>query len=288
MMNADERSFKRIAIIGLGLIGGSLCLALRRILPNVILVGVDKQQVIERARDKLNHAFTPDELQKSLRGVDLVFLATPINTIIEYLPRVAAGIEQSTLVSDVGSAKAQIVDAARRVMAGRGYFIGGHPMAGKEHAGWQHANTSLFENAAYVLTPGDPVPEKIRKDFIALLRGTGARVVEMSAETHDRLVAEVSHLPQLLAVALMNYVGREDAERELRLQLAAGGFRDMTRIAESPFHVWRDILLTNKNAIKKSLSEFREHLAMLEALISDEAMDINFRQANETRRQLEK
>lgn len=280
--------FKKIAVIGLGLIGGSIGLALRRAFPNVVLVGVDRQEVIEQARDQLDHVFTPDDLQRSLRGAGLVFLATPINSIIEYLPRVAAGIEQNALVSDVGSTKAQIVSAARRVLRGCGYFIGGHPMAGKEHTGWQHANASLFENAPYVLTPGDPVPEKIRKDFVDLLRRLGARIVEMNAEAHDRLVAEVSHLPQLLALALMNYVGREDSEREARLQLAAGGFRDMTRIAESSYSIWRDILLTNKDAIKKSLSEFRKQLATLEALISDEAMDMNFRHANETRRQLEK
>jgi prephenate dehydrogenase len=286
-MQNTNTPFQRVAVIGLGLIGGSLCLALRRVFPNVVLTGVDNQHVIEQARHKVDHVFLPNDLEKSLRGISLVFLATPINAIIEYLPRVAASVDHATLVTDVGSTKALIVDAARRAMAGRGYFIGGHPMAGKEHTGWQHANASLFENAAYVVTPGDPVPEKIRNDFFALLRGIGSRVSEMSAEKHDRLVAEVSHLPQLLAVALMNYVGREDSEREMRLQLAAGGFRDMTRIAESPFHVWQDILLTNRAAIKKSLSEFREHMALLEVLVDDIALDKNFQRANDTRRQIE-
>jgi len=287
-MNTDEAAFKRIAIIGLGLIGGSLCLALRRTIPNVVLVGVDKNEVIEQARDKLDHVFTPDDFQQSLRSVDLVFLSTPIGAIIDYLPRVAAYIDHTTLVTDVGSTKAVIVETARRVMAGRGYFIGGHPMAGSERVGWQQANASLFENAAYVLTPAYSVPEKIRQDFVDLLRSVGARVIEMKAEAHDRLVAEVSHLPQLLAVALMNYVGRDDAEKEMRLQLAAGGLRDMTRIAESPFHLWQDILLTNKAAIKKSLSEFREQIAALEALVDGHALSTSFQQATETRQQIEK
>ncbi len=286
-MNSDATGFKRIAIIGLGLIGGSLCLALRRAFPNVVLVGVDKHEVVEQARDRLDHVFSPDKLQQSLHGVELVFLAPPIGAILEYLPRVAAWIDRTALVTDVGSTKAVIVDVARQVMADRGYFIGGHPMTGSERSGWRHANASLFENAAYVLTSVDPVPGKIHQDFADLLRGLGARVIEMKADVHDRLIAEVSHLPQLVAVALMNYVGRADAEKEMRLELAAGGLRDMTRIAESPFHVWQDILLTNKAAIKKSLCEFREQIAVLEALVDGDALDTYFQQANETRRQID-
>ena len=287
-MNADDVSFKRIAVIGLGLIGGSLCRALRCVVPNAEIIGVDKKEVIEQARDALDHVFTPDDLQKSLRGVDLVFLATPISAIIEYLPRVAACIEPNTLVSDVGSTKSQIVAVARRVMIGRGYFIGGHPMAGTERSGWQQATPDLLKNATYVLTPDLPVPEKTRVDFIALLQALDMKVIEMDAGTHDQVVAQISHLPQLLAVAIMNYVGRNDAERELRLHLAAGGFRDLTRLASSPFPIWRDILHTNSVEIKRALREFRECLSSLEALVDDEAIGINFTQANETRRQIEK
>lgn len=285
-MNTDEAGFKRIAIIGLGLIGGSLCLALRRTFPNVVLVGVDKSEVIEQARGKLDHVFAPDDLEKSLRGVDLVFLSTPISAIIDYLPRVAACIDHTTLVTDAGSTKAVVVDAAQRALAGRGYFIGGHPMAGSERSGWEQANVDLFNKTTYVLTPALPVPSRIHDGLVALLQTLGAHVVEMDAETHDRVVAQISHLPQLLAVALMNYVGRDDADKNLRFMLSAGGLRDMTRIAASSFHIWQDILRTNKSAIKKALQEFRESLSMLEALVDDKEMNVKFKTAKVTKQQI--
>jgi prephenate dehydrogenase len=223
-----------------------------------------------------------------LRDVDLVFLSTPIGAIIDYLPRVAACIDQSAIVTDVGSTKAVIVDEARRVMAGHGYFIGGHPLAGSERSGWEQANVDLFNNTTYVLTPLLPVPAQKHQGLVALLQMLGAHVVEMDAETHDRVVAQISHLPQLLAVALMNYVGRDDADKNLRLMLAAGGLRDMTRIAGASFHIWKDILRTNKKDIKKFLQEFRENLSTFETLVDNDAMETKFSAAKLTKQEIDK
>jgi prephenate dehydrogenase len=288
-MQDGDVPFQRVAVVGLGLIGGSLCLALRRSFPKMALIGVDTPQVIAGAGEKLDGAFAADDLDKALHDVDLVILATPIGAILEYLPRVASLVNSTALVTDVGSTKVQIVEMAQRVMAGGGHFIGGHPMTGSEHSGWSHADAALFENAAYVLTPASrPVPEAIFNNFTRLLKEIGARVVQMNAETHDRLVAEVSHLPQLLSVALTNYAGRDDGEQPLRLQLAAGGFRDMTRLASSPFHVWRDILLTNESAIRKSLQDFRMAIGELEALLDDDEMRVKFEAAKAIKEQIEK
>lgn len=285
-MSIVNSSFHKVAVIGLGLIGGSLCRALRRVFPNLELVGIDQPPVINLARDSLDQVFSPDDLENALRQVDLVFLATPINTIIEILKKIATAIAPGTLVTDVGSTKVEIVATASKTMIDGCYFIGGHPMTGHAQSGWQHADAYLFENAAYVLTPDLPAPEKTRADFIALLQGLGAHVIEMDAATHDRVAADVSHLPQLLAVALMNYVGRADADREKRLRLAAGGFRDMTRVASSPFAMWRDILRTNKSTVQTSLREFREYLSTLEALVDDEAMSSMFNNASAARQQI--
>jgi len=288
-MKTVIESFQKVAIIGLGLIGGSLCRALRRAHPQIELIGIDKQPVLDEARDALDildHVFAGEDAYEALRDVNLVFLATPIDSIISLLPKIAASIGVNTLVTDVGSTKAEIVKTARAAFKSRGYFIGGHPMAGKAHSGWQHAETGLFENAVYVLTPVSEAPKKIKTDFHALLQSIGAQVVEMDAEAHDRVVAAVSHLPQLIAVALTNYVSREDADRAWRFRLAASGFRDMTRIASSPFPIWQDILRTNKSAIRQTLREFRECLSELESLDETEAIETMFKEANWVRQQM--
>jgi prephenate dehydrogenase len=288
-MKTVIQSFQRVAIIGLGLIGGSICRALRRAHPQIELIGFDKKPALDQARDAddiLDHAFAVEDAYEGLRHVDLVFLATPIDSIISLLPKIAERIGVNTLVTDVGSTKTEIVKTARAAFTSRGYFIGGHPMAGKAHSGWQHAEASLFENAVYVLTPVSETPEKLRTDFHALLQSLGAQVIEMDAEAHDRVVAAVSHLPQLLAVALMNYVSKDDVDRTWRFRLAANGFRDMTRIASSPFPIWQDILRTNKPAIRQTLREFRECLSELESLDETEAIETMFNEANWARQQL--
>ena len=278
--------FHTIAVIGLGLIGGSLCRALRRVFPGCSIVGVDHRPVIDLAHGVLDHGFTPDELPGALARIDLLFLAPPVDTILRLLPDVARYVPAGAVVTDVGSTKAQIVEAACRCFGRDRYFIGGHPMAGHVHSGWHSSDAYLFENAAYILTPDLTVPANKKADLAALLQALGAHVIEMDSGTHDRVAAQVSHLPQLLAVALMNYVARADGDREARLRLAAGGFRDMTRIASSPFAVWRDILHTNRTAISSSLREFRDHLERLANDLDGEGMEPAFAAANQGREQI--
>jgi prephenate dehydrogenase len=275
--------FQRIAVVGLGLIGGSLVKSIRRAQPECKIIGVDFERVISSARDYLDDAFLPENLARALRDADLVFLATPVNAILQLLPGVAMAIRPGALATDVGSTKSLIVEQAQNHFTGGRYFIGGHPMAGREKGGWQNAEARLFENAAYVLTPASNFPAPLLDSFTRLLQALGARVVMLEAATHDRVVADISHLPQLLAVALMNFITREGAQTELALQLTAGGFRDMTRLAASPFEIWKDILAGNRVNVRRSLQEFIVALQNLARDLDHDDLETSFKQANRLR-----
>jgi len=275
--------FQRIAVVGLGLIGGSLVKSFRRAQPECKIIGVDFQHVITSAREYLDEAFLPEKLAYALRDTDLVFLAAPIKEILHLLPEVAKAIRPGALVTDVGSTKSLIVEQAQKHFTGERYFIGGHPMAGREKGGWENADARLFENAAYVLTPASNFPVPLLDSFTRLLQALGARVVPLDPATHDRVVADISHLPQLLSVALMNFITREGAQHELGLQLTAGGFRDMTRLAASPFEIWKDILAGNRANIRRSLQEFIVALQNLTRDLDNDDLEPSFEQANRLR-----
>jgi prephenate dehydrogenase len=246
----QPETFKRIAIVGLGLIGGSLGLAIKRKFPDIEIVGVGRQVVINEAVSikAIDRGFLKTEVEACVTDADLVFLCMPIATIIDMLPLVARSIKSGALVTDVGSTKRLIVDTANRCFSEDCYFLGAHPMAGTENRGIGSADPFLFENAVYVLTPTVNIPGRLVEAFKDIIGAIGARVVIMEPEQHDWVAAAVSHLPQLTAVTLMNLISRQE-NAELFLQLAAGGFRDMTRIASSPYPMWRDILETNQEKI---------------------------------------
>jgi prephenate dehydrogenase len=278
-----EIRFQRIAVVGLGLIGGSLVKSLRRAQPECQIIGVDFQGVITSAREFLDEDFLPENLVRAVRDADLVLLAAPINAILQLLPEVAKAIRPGALVTDVGSTKSLIVEQAQKHFTGERYFIGGHPMAGREKGGWENADARLFENAAYVLTPASNFPAPLLDSFTRLLQALGARVVMLEAATHDRIVADISHLPQLLAVALMNFITREGAQTELGLQLTAGGFRDMTRLAASPFEIWKDILAGNGANVRRSLQEFIVALQNLARDLENDNLEHRFKHAQQLR-----
>jgi len=275
--------FQKIAVVGLGLIGGSLVKRLRHLKPDCKLIGVDFRSVISAARDYLDESYAPEDLAHALRGADLVFLATPINVILDLLPDVAHSVKPGAIVTDVGSTKNFIAAQAQKYFTGERYFIGGHPMAGREKGGWENSHAHLFENAAYVLTPLPNFPAHLLESLKNFLQTAGARVITLEPASHDRIVADISHLPQLLAVTLMNFIARENAPSELCLQLAGGGFRDMTRLAASPFGIWQDILASNHANIRQSLREFIDVLQGLAHDFDNKNLEANLRQANQLR-----
>ncbi len=247
-----QRSFRNITIIGVGVIGGSLGLAIRKRFPSVHIVGVDKRDVLKKAlkRGAIDEAAT--DLRRALSAADLVFLATPVSVIQNDLPKVAAFTSRRTLVTDVGSVKRSIMRSASKLFP-HGNFVGGHPMAGVELSGIDAAHPLLFENAVYVLSPMKSNPAPVTRQLADFLKELGARVVLLDPKTHDEVASAVSHLPQLTAVALTNVAGREHRSARRHLRLAAGGFRDLTRIASSRPEIWKDILEFNRDEIDKSL-----------------------------------
>jgi prephenate dehydrogenase len=255
-------SFKHITIIGVGLIGGSLGLAIKRRLRNVKVTGVDKPRVLRRARQRGAIDLDEPSLAKAVSQADLVFLACPTAKILQLLPDVAKHSLPTTVVTDVGSVKAEIVQRANKLFPS-GNFVGGHPMAGLEFSGIDAAHPLLFENAVYVLTSTKRTKSTKKahlKRLSAFLQTLGARVMVMNAETHDSVASVVSHLPQLTAVALMNVAGKRSTAASKHLQLAAGGFRDMTRIASSRFEIWNDILGFNKRGIDRAVQLLEREL----------------------------
>lgn len=225
--NAAEPDFPRaVTIYGAGLIGGSLALALRKYRPGLKVWGVDAPDVLDRARQLGIVDGGP------AGNPDLIILATPVGQILRLIDELP---QNSALVLDVGSTKLEICRrASKRGLA----FIGGHPMAGRERAGPEAASATLFTNAQFFLCEIPETPPGSLERVETLLRGIGAIPVRVSAEEHDRLVAELSHLPQMLSALLADQTAGAR-------QFAGPGWETWTRLAASPFHVWRDILSTS-------------------------------------------
>jgi prephenate dehydrogenase len=277
MMTKLSNILRRVSIIGLGLMGGSLGLALKRSFPTIEIVGVDREEkIVQRAveRGAIDRGFL--NFEEAFPKADLIVLATPVNAILELLPTLPDLIDPDTLVTDLGSTKARICRTAEEYLPDR--FIGGHPMAGSERQGIEAADPFLFENALYVLTPLQASQERI-PHLSTFLEELGARILCLDPQLHDQIVAYVSHLPQLLAVALTELVGQQNEENSLYRELAAGGFRDMTRIAASPYSIWKDILRDNAPQIGHVLDALIEQLLSMRGELTSAVLEERFRRA---------
>ncbi len=273
--------FKNITIVGVGLIGGSLGLALKRKFPELQITGVSSEKTLEGALNAgaIDRGVSKPDLAKGVSEADLVFLCNPIAQILKLLPEVAQSIKEKTLVTDVGSTKLRIAETASRHFTGKKYFLGGHPMTGSEGRGIENADTLLFENSVYVLTPQQDIPASITRNFGNLLESIGAKVLFIDPATHDKVAAGISHLPQMLAVSLVNLISKYDRDSHLFLKLAAGGFRDMTRIASCPYEIWKDILDTNHEKLSEFIDEFIAVLRNNQKHLTDEILSEAFREA---------
>jgi len=201
-------------------------------------------------------------------GADIVILATPVRTIVSMLEEIAPYLQPGTVVMDMGSTKAEICDAMATLPPGV-QPIGGHPMCGKETAGFESAETGLYLNAPWVLTPLPRTSEQAIALATELAVAVGARPYRLTPARHDRLVASISHLPFLLASALVHAVGEVGSEDEMVWQLAAGGFRDTSRVAASDTRMFMDILMTNRHAVLEQLDRFTGQVAALRDLLGD-------------------
>ncbi|WP_103021249.1 prephenate dehydrogenase [Salinibacter altiplanensis] len=267
---------KRLTIIGTGLIGGSLGLAWAQRRPELTIVGHDRPEVLEQAEERGAIDKKAADPVSAVQDTDLVVLATPLATTVRLLETIADALPDGCVVTDVASVKEPVLEQAADVLPDHSTFLGGHPMAGAEHSGIEHADPLLFENAVYSLC----LPEETDEDalegplapVVELVEATGSRPLVLNASRHDRLVAATSHVPQLLSVALVNLVATTE-EQDLALQLAGGGFRDMTRIASSPFGMWRDVLVGNEREIHDALSRLRRGLRTLRNRLIEEDLE---------------
>ncbi|MCH8123962.1 MAG: prephenate dehydrogenase [Bacteroidetes bacterium] len=280
----------RICIIGVGLMGGSFGLSVRRSRPDLIVTGVDSEDVLKKALERRAITAAAESLSDAVAEADLVMLCTPVMESIALMDEIGQSIQNETIVSDVCSVKSPLQTAAEISLGDGVIFIGGHPMTGSEKSGISHADEFLYENATYVLCPPPGVSDEYFSaqfgDFIDVIGSTGGRILLMEARKHDRIAAQISHLPQLVAIALVNSVG---AKREIDpeiLQLAAGGFRDMTRIASSTFDVWREIIQSNSTPIQEALKSLSDEIDDLRSLLASDdyqAIEERFQSAEDTR-----
>jgi prephenate dehydrogenase len=280
--------FRRVAIIGTGLIGGSFALALRELFPGIELIGYSRAGSSERARAAgvVDEATT--NLTTAVHGSDLVYVALPIGASIESLGSIAQSAGANALITDACSTKAAISRAAKEHFRGGARFLGAHPMAGKEQSGIEHADAKLFRGAPYALMGLESGSDARVGAFADIVRAIGARPVWTDPETHDWAVGIVSHLPQLLSVALARVVQDETDETGLPLSLAGPGLQDMLRLAGSPYDLWRDILLTNADNVSRALDRLEQAVDYLRTSLARKELKQEFEAANELYKQLKK
>ena len=257
---------RNLAIVGLGLMGGSLALAMRDHADHIS--GVDHD---ERARRyALDHGMVDcasDDLYQAVNGADAVILAAPVRVIVEMLQmRIGSYLRSNTLVIDIGSTKQDIVDAMANLPIGVN-AVGGHPMTGKENGGIEESDRSLYRGRPFVLCPSRRTTPAARLHAVSFVETLGALPIEMDAERHDQIVAGISHLPYLLSATLVATIANQARDDNAYWELAAGGFRDTSRLAASDVTMMGDILSTNTQAVATLLAQFRMQLAMLETML---------------------
>jgi prephenate dehydrogenase len=279
---------RQITIIGTGLIGGSFALALRKQGFTGRIVGCDREPILERAKLRGvidSGVVSPTE---AVRGSQLVLLATPVLAIVDLLVRLGPILPEATLLTDVGSTKATIAARALSVFGKNAIqrFLGGHPMAGKEHGGLEYADPDLFQNAVWFLTPlpEQNLHDESFADFSSWLDRIGARIAMLPPEDHDRLCAWISHVPQMISTALAAALVEEFGEEAPLLPAGGRALQEMTRISASPYSMWRDIAISNKKNLEDALLKVEQRLTHIRENLSTKALAQEFEQAHGLRK----
>ncbi len=281
-------AIRQITIIGTGLIGGSLALALRRKKFAGRIVGCDREGILEKARQcgAIDEGMVnPGD---AVRGSQLVVLAAPVLAICDLIERVGPVLPAKALLTDVGSTKAMVVERAVKVFgknAGK-RFLAGHPMAGKELCGVEFADPNLFHNAVWFVTPlpQQNLNEGLFAEFAGWIDAIGARIAMLPAEEHDRVCAWISHLPQMISTALAAALVEEFGVGAPLLPAGGRALQEMTRISASPYSMWRDVAISNKKNLEDALWAVEQRLAHIRENLATRELAKEFEQAHELRR----
>ena len=281
-------SIRQITIIGTGLIGGSLGLALRKKKFAGRIVGCDREGTLERARMRGAIDAGTASPGDAVHGSQVVVLATPVLAIIDLIERIGPGLSARAVLTDVGSTKTAIVERAVSVFgksAGK-RFLAGHPMAGKEMSGVDYADADLFQKAVWFVSPlpGQNFNEGVFAEFAGWIDAIGARIAILPAEEHDRLCAWISHLPQMISTALAAALVEEFGDDAPLLPAGGRALQEMTRISASPYSMWRDIAISNKTNLEKALWKVEQRLAHIRENLATRQLAEEFEQAHQLRK----
>jgi len=277
---------RRMSILGVGLLGGSLGLAVRSRISGCRVVGYGhRQSTLDAALQMgaIHEGYA--ELGRAVRGAEVVVLCTPVGMFAEMLSQIAPHLAPGAIVTDVGSTKRSIVAAAQSHLPPTVHFVAGHPMAGSEKRGVHHARAELFQGAVCILTPTSNTDPKAIEQVESLWQTVGMKTCRLSPEEHDRRLADISHLPHALAAALVNL------QDEATLTLSGKGFLDLTRIAGGDAGLWRDILIDNRDNLQRSLARLSDEIDKLKALLDPKqahALEAWLNQAAERRQEMNK
>lgn len=271
----------KIGFIGLGLIGGAIAKTIRRVYPEIELIAYDiDQAALNQALEEQVISASYSKLDPAFASCRYIFLCAPVQKNTDFLVTLAGFAGQGCIITDVGSVKTSIHEAITDTGM-EPYFIGGHPMAGSEKSGYGNATAYLLENAYYILTPTSQTPEETLLDFQEFIHSLGAIPMILDYREHDYVTGAISHLPHILASSLVNLVEQIDNETETMKTVAAGGFKDITRIASSSPVMWQQICLTNQEQLLKLLDAFTASLAQIkkEILSQDDKKLLDFFQS---------
>ncbi|HRZ87316.1 MAG TPA: prephenate dehydrogenase [bacterium] len=260
---------KKIAIIGMGLLGGSIGKALisRKLAGTVVGVVRRPEAVTQVVKARSAHLATCD-IAEGVRNADLVILAVPVEEMSELARRILPYIEKNTVITDVGSVKANVVSRLGKIFARKGIFVGSHPMAGKEKGGLAHADSGLFRDAITIVTPTAKTSPRAVEAVRLLWESLGSRIVILPPADHDRAVAAVSHLPHIVSVALMNAASGARTSQVDPFECIGPSFRDMTRVVSSPADMWAGILVSNKKEVVRVAKRFADEVQRMVSAVS--------------------
>ena len=279
--------FRKVAIFGTGLIGGSFGLALRRCIPDAQIFGYDREPALEQARARGAIDEAAKDVAGAVRGADLIYIALPISAAIEMLPEIARHAALGALITDACSTKRAVCRAAGQHFQSGAKFLGGHPMSGKETEGVAGADADLFRDATYALIGDEQLQEDPRAvAFAGLLEKMQARPIWLDAETHDWAAAIISHLPQMAAIALAEVIAAETDESGLPVSLAGNGARDALRLAGSPYAMWRDIAVTNSDNLSRALDRLCQAIDQIRTHLTSRELEKSFAEANRIHKSL--